>query len=444
MVMSRDIKRTILYVTAYAVVGTLCLGQAVFADQYSSTNYQIDASVMNSFGGTSSSTSYQMVSSGGESIIGNGSSGSYILGQGYVAQLEKSLQLSVQPTGLVGHWALNELSGSLVYDSSASSNHGNTVNSSTWTTGKLAGAASFNGSSQYITLADIDLPTNITVEAWVYPTSTQSSKVISKFSTTSDTQGNIALASNVPSFSITTGGTIRNPTGGSALPNNAWSHVVGVYDGTTAKLYVNGSEADSVGATGAIAANNFVWTLGRDADGSSNYFAGHLDNVKIFSTALTASQVAEEYRAQNMGISSGLSLGTVVPGISNTSMFSAIIATDAGSYDLYVQQNQNMTSGAYTIPAISGSIASPASWTEGTTKGLGFTLVSTNATAIPGKWSSGNAYAAFPATSTLLYSRTGVQSVKDTLDMRLRLDTAITQQSGTYNNTITFTGTIKP
>lgn len=442
--MVRDYKRLTLSVLGFAFVGTLCLSSVVLADQYSSTSYQIDASVMNSFGGDTTSTSYQMVSSGGESIVGNGSSGSYVLGQGYVAQLQKSMLLSVQPTGLVGHWALDEPSGTSAYDSSANSNHGNTVNNPTWTTGKLAGAGLFNGSSQYATLADVDIATNITVEAWVYPTSTHSSKVISKFSTTSDTQGNIVLASNVPSFSITTGGTIRNATGGSALPNGSWSHIVGVYDGTTAKLYVNGTEAASVGATGAIATNNFVWTLARDTNASSSYFAGRIDNVKIFSLALSPSQVAEEYRAQNLGASSGLSLGTIAPGVSNTALFSAIVATDAGSYDLYVQQNQNLTSGAYSIPAVSGTIASPAAWSEGTTKGLGFTLVSTNATAIPGKWSSGNAYAAFPGASTLLYSRTGTQSSKDTLDMRLRLDVAITQQSGTYDNTVTFTGTIKP
>ncbi len=442
--MARKNKRIAVALIVLASVSPLLIDNAAQADQYSSTSYQIDASVMNSFGGETTSTNYNMVSSGGESIVGNGASGSYVLGQGYVAQLQKSLRLSVQPSGLAGHWALDEPSGTMAYDSSASANHGNTVASSTWIAGKLAGSAVLNGSSQYITLADIDIPTNITVEAWVYPTSTQTSKIISKFSSTNDTQGNLALVSNVPSFSITTGGTIRNATAGAALSNGAWSHVVGVYNGSTAKLYVNGAEVASVAATGAIAANNFVWTLGRDANASSNYFAGRLDNVKIFSVALSPSQVTEEYRAQNMGVSTGLSLGLVAPGVSNTALFTAIVATDAGSYDLYVQQNQNLTSGAYSIPAVSGTIASPAAWSEGTTKGLGFTLVSTNATAIPGKWSSGNAYAAFPASSTLFYSRTGTQSTKDTLDMRLRLDTTLAQQSGTYDNTVTFTGTIKP
>lgn len=438
------VKRGIVFLVTAIVAGGFWWGVPAAADQYTSPSYQIDASVMNSFGGLSGSTNYQMVNSGGESIIGNGASGSYLMGQGYVAQLEKGLQLNLQPSGLVGHWALDEPSGTFTFDSSASANNGNTVGTPTWTTGKLDGALTLNGSSQYVTLADIDVATTITLEAWVRPSATQTSKVISKFSGSSDTQGNISLASNVPSFTITTGGTLRTATAGAALSNSVWTHLVATYDGATAKLYVNGVEAASTAATGAIATNTYVWTVGRDANASSNYFNGTVDNVKIFSTALDGAQVAEEYRAQNNGVSSGLSLGQVTPGVSNTALFSAIVATDSGGYGLYVQQNQDLTSGIYTIPSVSGSIASPATWTEGTTKGLGFTLVSTNATAIPGKWSSGAAYAGFPGASTLFYTRTGSQTVKDTLDMRLRLDTTASQPSGLYENTMTVTGTITP
>ena len=97
-----------------------------------------------------------------------------------------------------------------------------------------------------------------------------------------------------------------------------------------------------------------------------------------------------------------------------------------------------------TISGVSGTIASPVTWVEGTTKGLGFTLYGTNATSIPGKWSSGAAYAAFPGTSTSYYTRTGRQSAKDVLNMRLRLDTTMLNPAGTYTNVITTVGTVTP
>ena len=79
----------------------------VSADTFSSTNYVINASVMNSTGGLGTSTSYKLVSSAGESVIGDGASGSYKMSAGYVAQLQQaapqSMTLAVQPISLTGY-----------------------------------------------------------------------------------------------------------------------------------------------------------------------------------------------------------------------------------------------------------------------------------------------------------------------------------------------------
>ena len=102
-----------------------------------------------------------------------------------------------------------------------------------------------------------------------------------------------------------------------------------------------------------------------------------------------------------------------------------------------------MQNGANFIPAVSGSIASPVTWSEGVTKGFGFTL--TGAPTLDSKWNSGAKYAAMPSSSTTFYSGTGnINGVVDVISMRLRLDIAASQSIGTYNNTITYTGTITP
>ena len=138
-----------------------------------------------------------------------------------------------------------------------------------------------------------------------------------------------------------------------------------------------------------------------------------------------------------------LSLGTVVAGTSQMADFDVTSLTNQTSYSLSILQNHDLQSGANTISGVSGSIGSPVAWSEGTTKGLGFTLVS--GAGIPVSWGSGANYAAIPGSATTYYTRTGnTPYVADVLGMRFRLDVNSTQPSGAYSNTITVTGTSIP
>ena len=186
--------------------------------------------------------------------------------------------------------------------------------------------------------------------------------------------------------------------------------------------------------------------------GSTNYSLVSSGGESVIGNATGGSYklgqgyVAQLEQSMQLSLSpSTLNFGTITPGVSGTVNFTASILTDAPGYSLSVNQNNNLTNGGNTIPAVSGSIASPVTWSEGTTKGLGFSLVSTNATALPGKWSSGAAFAAFPGSSTEFYTRTGYNGgATDTVDMRIRLDVDNSQVSGAYTNTATWTGTITP
>ncbi|PLS81519.1 hypothetical protein CYG49_01845, partial [Candidatus Saccharibacteria bacterium] len=109
--MARIDRRSLVVSAVALVAGAFVVVPSVSADRFNSTSYTIDASVSNSFGGATSSTSYRMESSGGEAVIGNGSAGSYKLGQGYVAQLEKSLELQVQPSSIAAYYHFDEKVG---------------------------------------------------------------------------------------------------------------------------------------------------------------------------------------------------------------------------------------------------------------------------------------------------------------------------------------------
>lgn len=194
---------------------------------------------------------------------------------------------------------------------------------------------------------------------------------------------------------------------------------------------VNNSFGGSVSSTNyGLVNSGGESAIGEGASGSYILGAGYTSQLQQ-SIQLTAS--------------SSVTIPNVTPGVSKTATTVLSVATDAPSYNILAHQDHNLESSPYNIPGVSGSIASPLTWVESTTKGLGFTLTTTNATSIPAKWNSGNAYAALPSSATTFYQRTGYGGGQtDTLTVRFRLDVDASQPTANYSNTATWTATIVP
>jgi hypothetical protein len=109
--------------------------------------------------------------------------------------------------------------------------------------------------------------------------------------------------------SPTTGWNFRMYNGsGSALgidisggSNNAgtWSHVVAVWDGSLASLYVNGAlvagpTAPSGGYNASTAA---ILSVGSYDDGVQNPFNGSVDEVAFYAAALTGTEILAHYQS---------------------------------------------------------------------------------------------------------------------------------------------------
>lgn len=440
--MGRKTQQLVGVLTVCAI--SLAFASSASSARFTSTSYIIDASVNNSFGGQGNSTNYKAVTSGGEDIVGNGSGGSYKFGAGYMSQLEHGMQLTVQPGGLMAYYPLDETVMPAVYDNSANAVNGVATGNPVSTVGKIGSALSFDGSTQYVQLgATTSLQgTTLTAEAWI------------KSSTSGATMAVLTKASNfwlgvdfgkaaIYDWTTSTTCSAASPS----VTDGTWHHIAatmssGVTNGSI--IYVDGIQQKT--CTWTPTAQNGQPGLGASKAASwQQFFNGQIDTAKLYNHVLTANEIKAEYDAQAAGNAAGVHLGNITPGASNTALLDAIVQTDAAGYNLAVSQDRDLTSGSNTISPVSGSIASPVSWSEGTTKGLGFTLYGTNATAIPAKWASGGAYAAFPTSSTSFYSRTGYTAgTKDYLNMRMRLDTATTQAPAAYLNAITLTGTILP
>ena len=154
--------------------------------------------------------------------------------------------------------------------------------------------------------------------------------------------------------------------------------------------------------------------------------------------------IAQLSRSLTLSSTSGtINFGTIYAGTSSTQNNTITVSTDYSSYGLSIHQDKNLTKGSDSIPAVSGSIASPVTWSEGTTKGLGFTLASASASGtLLAKWNAGASYAAIPTTptDTVFYNRGSINTyTTDTIGFRYRLDVAGTQPSGIYTNTVTIT-----
>jgi hypothetical protein len=206
-------------------------------------------------------------------------------------------------TGLIGHWKLNETSGTSAVDSSSFGNNGTYQNgvalaSSTPVPVDGAVAATFDGNNDYVSVpneANFDVTGSLTVAVWLKVTAFDATwqAIVTKgdsawrLSRNGDT--------NTIHFAIGSGGTIRIADSVTGVNDGQWHHVVGVYDGSTAKVYIDGNLDVTVAATGAIATNNHPVELGRNAEQAGREWYGSLYDARVYNRALTAADVAALY-----------------------------------------------------------------------------------------------------------------------------------------------------
>ncbi len=79
--------------------------------------------------------------------------------------------------------------------------------------------------------------------------------------------------------------------------DNEWHHVMGVYDGNTLRLYVDGVEEDSLGVS-ITQFNQYDTAIGNTSDGSVSHHmedTAYIDDVAIYSHELGAVRVAEHF-----------------------------------------------------------------------------------------------------------------------------------------------------
>jgi hypothetical protein len=105
---------------------------------------------------------------------------------------------------------------------------------------------------------------------------------------------------------VGTGGSRRSP--GPALTVGTTYHVAATYDGTTAKVYVNGTLVAS-GAKTYVNNTTALFRIG--ASGAGELISATLDEVAFYGTALSSTRIAAHSTASTTASNSGTMAGTI-------------------------------------------------------------------------------------------------------------------------------------
>ncbi len=214
----------------------------------------------------------------------------------------------VQATaGLANFWRLGETSGTSAADSKGT-NTGAYTGGPTSVASLIAGngnpARNFDGVDDYVNLAPgpFGTPAQVSAEAWVRIDQQKAAGgyhfLVTDAATDLSDGFTLAIDSaGRPVFTVANSATTRATAQSSlALTPNTTYHLVGTYDGQTVRVYVDGVQRGSGAYTGGIAyAAGRDLQLGRQVaatNRATRFLDGRLDEVAVYSTALSAATVA--------------------------------------------------------------------------------------------------------------------------------------------------------
>lgn len=235
-------------------------------------------------------------------------------------------------TGLVASYQMTDGSGSSLTDNSGNGNNATLSAGTSWVASPVTfagNALAFDGTNDNVQVphhTSHEISTAITLEAWIYATSSSS---VQDVITNSNNTINTGYAfprtddgwSHV-SYWLHIGGIWRTMT--AAYPSlNSWHHLAATYDGANMKIYIDGLLAGTQAQTGTITTNSNLLSLGNQP-GFAEYFGGYADEMRVWNVARTQAQIQADmnreldpasatglvaYYTVNQGITAGTNTG---------------------------------------------------------------------------------------------------------------------------------------
>ena len=213
------------------------------------------------------------------------------------------------PGRLEVDWKFDEGSGRIALDSSGHGLHGTFKNKPRRMGGVLGGAVSLDGAKDYVDFGQssaLRLVRSMTISAWINSTAFpyDDAAIVSQlrgFGYQLDTT--VDRGPRTIGFKLTNAcGDLMARYGATPLVLGTWYHVAGVYDADarTLDVYLNG-ELDNGFLLGSVTgeqhSSRSAVYVGRRSDPGFE-FAGSIDDVRIYSFALTKAEIAADMRGR--------------------------------------------------------------------------------------------------------------------------------------------------
>ena len=256
------------------------------------------------------------------------------------------------------HWDFNEGKGDVLHDRSGNNNHGK-IHGAKWVKCGKGHALRFDGVDDYVDCGSgpgLDVRGAISLEAWVFPEGIprgepgilgkQFSSYLLTYYKTGPCYWYICEGANHCKTSLSVG---------------RWSHLVGTFDGTTVKLYLDGRLCSS--RTSRFKAINpggsfFIGCVRGDASaGDQAYkrtaqFAGLVDEVRIYNRALSDAEIAAHYErtAETRTVEPVVAFSGVSSGRSDQMDKFAVEVGDRGSLQINVGKDAYLIESAFSYP----------------------------------------------------------------------------------------------
>ncbi|WP_179349342.1 LamG-like jellyroll fold domain-containing protein [Winogradskyella pacifica] len=246
----------------------------------------------------------------------------------------KNVELQNDETGLIAYYNFNQgldsqdnTQETVLLDSSENTTHGTLHNfellgsTSNWLAGSPistpATYLNFGNSHDFIDCGDdasVRITGNtITLEAYVKFNSFASQAYLGNIINKDDANGPFnsgymlrAGGNGVVNFTLGNSGWNETNSPENSISLNTWHHIAGVYDGTTAKIYVDGIEVASQDFTMNIGNAYRNLNIGKDPQFNDRFLDAAIDDVRIWNIARTANQINKSKNCELQGVEEGL------------------------------------------------------------------------------------------------------------------------------------------
>jgi len=227
----------------------------------------------------------------------------YISGLKYTNGTAESISVPTEPpTATTNVALLTNFTNAGIYDATSKNDLETVGNAQISTTqSKWGGSSISTGTNNYL-YKPYDsflnqLNGNFTIEAWIYPTVTNTEMIIAG-SLSSGGSGNwfleVTSANKLLFEWVSSTPTVFDATSTISISPNTWTYVAAVKNGGTITLYINGTASGTSSPTGTYRNLSAGFAIGRGGDYNALYFTGYIQDLRMsyYARTITASPTA--------------------------------------------------------------------------------------------------------------------------------------------------------